>query len=111
MRYRQYKEGSLCLSPSETRHQLALVVQVLLHLLPHVKDGTVPTEGGEKRGYSMSGVSSGASDEMLCCVSFTLCRARPRGGNPDSAGTESTGERNAPPVCSGDRSLTSEQRH
>lgn len=69
MRHRQYKEGSLCLSPSKTRHQLALVVQVLLHLLPHVKDGTVPTEGGEKREYSMSGVSSGGQ-VMKCCAAF-----------------------------------------
>lgn len=54
------KEGSSCFSPSEARHQLTLVVQVLLDLLPHVKDGTVPTvEGQQER---MSGVISGASD-------------------------------------------------
>lgn len=29
-------------SPIKPRHQLALVIQVLLDLLPHVKDGTVP---------------------------------------------------------------------
>lgn len=29
-------------SPSETRHQLALVVQVFLNLFPHVEDRTIP---------------------------------------------------------------------
>lgn len=33
-------------SPSKAGHQLALVVQVLLNLLPHVKDGTVPAAEG-----------------------------------------------------------------
>lgn len=33
-------------SPSKAGHQLALVVQVLLDLLPHVKDGTVPAAEG-----------------------------------------------------------------
>lgn len=33
------------LSPSKARHQLALVVQIFLNFLPHVKDGTVPTAG------------------------------------------------------------------
>lgn len=100
------KEGgvSLCLSPSKARHQFVLVVQILLDLLPHVEDGTVPTVGATERGRSVSGVCSGAGDNAVRS-SFTLCRAHPHGGNPDSAGTESTGGRNAPPVCSGDRSL------
>lgn len=29
-------------SPSETRHQLALVIQVFLNLFPHVEDRTIP---------------------------------------------------------------------
>lgn len=33
-------------SPSKAGHQLALVIQVLLNLLPHVKDGTVPAAEG-----------------------------------------------------------------
>lgn len=35
-----------CASPSKAGHQLALVIQVLLDLLPHVKDGAVPAEEG-----------------------------------------------------------------
>lgn len=42
-------------------------------------------------------------DKMQRIV-FTLCRAHLRGENPDNAGTESTDERSAPPVCSGERS-------
>lgn len=56
------------ISPSEARHQLALVVQILLDLLPHIKDGTVPTVGTTERGRSVSGVCSGAAEEMLCAV-------------------------------------------
>lgn len=33
-------------SPSKAGHQLALIIQVLLHLLPHIKYGTVPTAEG-----------------------------------------------------------------
>ena len=38
------------------------------------------------------------------CRICTWYRARPHGGSLDNADTESTGERNAPPVCSGERS-------
>lgn len=33
-------------SPPKAGHQLALVIQVLLDLLPHVEDGTVPAGEG-----------------------------------------------------------------
>lgn len=39
---RHIRNENVCLSPSEARHQLALVIQIFLNLLPHVKDGTVP---------------------------------------------------------------------
>lgn len=45
-----------------------------------------------------------AKGDKMQHIVFTLCRAHLRGGNPDNAGTESTGERSAPPVCSGERS-------
>lgn len=46
MRFRKgEKNVSLCLSSSKARHQVVLVVQILLDLLPHVEDGTVPTVG------------------------------------------------------------------
>lgn len=38
------------LSPSEAIHQIALVIQIFLDLLPHVKDGTIPT-AEEGQGY------------------------------------------------------------
>lgn len=40
MRHTRNENG--CLSPSKARHQLALVIQIFLNLLPHVKDGTIP---------------------------------------------------------------------
>lgn len=102
------------LSPSKARHQLALVVQILLNLLPHVKDGTVPAAKeyidtvwlGARSVHCAQPLFSGkrAKGDKMQHIVFTLCRAHLRGGNPDNAGTESTGERSAPPVCSGERS-------
>lgn len=44
------------------------------------------------------------TDIVNVCWACTWYRAHPRGGIPDSADTESTGERNAPPGRSGERS-------
>lgn len=65
-------------SPSKARHQLALVIQVLLDLLPHVKDGTVPA--AERRVLqdtwtkSMINPSPDAFTEPLCycCLKTSL---------------------------------------
>lgn len=46
---------SVCLSPSKARHQLALVIQIFLNLLPHVKDGTIPA-AEESRGTVLLGM-------------------------------------------------------
>lgn len=56
-------------SPSKAGHQLALVIQVLLDLLPHVKDGAVPAEEGTvlqdtKRKSMVNSSSNGFTD--LC---------------------------------------------
>lgn len=55
-------------SPSKARHQLALVVQIFLDLLPHVEDGTVPTVGGDRSGRSVSDVRSVEGEQTLRVV-------------------------------------------
>lgn len=63
--------------------------------------GCRPVRGGNMNEFHWYGKkqqpSMVRSNVSLC----TWCRARPRGGSPESAGTESTGERNAPLTCLG----------
>lgn len=60
-----------CSSPSKAGHQLALVIQVLLDLLPHVKDGTVPAAEStvlqDTWTKSMINPSPAAFTEPSCC--------------------------------------------
>lgn len=98
----------MCLSPSKARHQLALIIQVFLNLLPHVKDGTVSAaeESEGKVLLDMKGCHCSKHTVIVnICSKCTWYRAHPHGGSLDNADTESTGERNAPPVSSGERSV------
>lgn len=79
---REKRHGVEWSSPSKAGHQLALVIQVLLNLLPHVKDGTVPAAGGTVLQNTMTKNMNFFSNDftVLCPIVNQVILWRTAGG-------------------------------